>query len=170
MIGRMCGKIACPTAVLAGIAVISAGALAAALTAQYVYGLQPCILCLYQRAPFVIALVLSLIGLAFFRKNAAMIAALCALAFAVNAVIAFYHVGVEQHWWVSFLEGCAVPDLGNDPAALLENIMNAKPVRCDEIAWVDPVFGQSMAVYNVVLCTGLAVFCGLSTCFLKKKD
>ncbi len=159
-----------PVAVLAGIALISAFSLGAALTAQYVYGLEPCILCLYQRAPFAIALVLAIMGLAFFRHRSAPVVALCALAFAANSVIAAYHVGVEQHWWASFLEGCAVPDLGDNPAALLDTIMSAKAVRCDEIAWKDPVFGQSMAFYNVVLCAGLAVVCGLSAYFIKKKD
>ena len=154
---------------MCGIALVSAGALTAALTAQYVFGLEPCILCLYQRAPFVIALVLAVIGLAFFRQKSAPVVALCALAFAANAVIAFYHVGVEQHWWKSFLEGCAVPDLGSDPAALLDNIMNAPAVRCDEIAWKDPVFGQSMAFYNVILCAGLALTFGISAYWIKQR-
>ena len=33
----------------------SAGALASAFVAQYVFGLEPCVLCIYQRWPFAIA-------------------------------------------------------------------------------------------------------------------
>lgn len=163
--------ISCPVAVFSAIALISAFSLSTALTAQYVYGLEPCILCLYQRAPFAMALILSLIGLAFVKSEKEIttpVVALCGFAFAANSVIAFYHTGVERKWWSSHLEGCAVPDLGNDPAQLLQRIMESSAVRCDEIPWADPVLGLSMANYNVALCAGMAVFCGLSAYWIKK--
>lgn len=134
---------------------ISIIALGSALTAQYVFQILPCNLCLYQRAPFVAAIFFSLIGL--ISKTARRPAlVLCALTFAVNTLIAFYHVGVEQHWWVSVLEGCKV-DFSQGSS--LEDIMATPSVPCDKPAWLDPVFGQSMAFYNVLLCAGMSAFC-----------
>lgn len=138
------------------IALISAGALAMAFVAQYAFGLHPCLLCLYQRWPFGAAIVFSLLGWAGWTRTGA---ALAGITFAGNAALAFYHSGVERKWWPSVFEGCAVPDLGSDPNKLLETIMNAPAVRCDEIPWADPILGLSMANLNVGLCAGLALLC-----------
>src|SRR5579872_6609234 len=80
----------------------SIAALAAALIAQYGFGLRPCELCLTQRVPYfvVIALALAAVGLKLDGRGIRIVLALCALAFAIDAGIALYHVGVEQHWWV----------------------------------------------------------------------
>jgi disulfide bond formation protein DsbB len=164
-----------PLIVFVGILLISAFSLMSALVAQYVFGLEPCILCLYQRVPFFIAMILALIGLAFQYKmhwsfHSARIVFICSLVFLANAVIAFYHSGVEQHWWTSFLEGCAVDfDTGGDVNELMK-LFEAKPaVRCDEIPWQDPVFGLSMAVYNFLLCTGLFIGCIFSALFMARR-
>ena len=161
-------------AMLALIMGISGLSLAAALTAQYVFGLAPCILCIYQRIPFIVAILLAALGFGLkkLRKDnmVAPVIGLSGLVFLANSVIAFYHSGVERHWWPSFLEGCAVPDLGNSPEDILKNIMNAPSVRCDEIPWADPILGLSMANYNVILCLGLAVVCFVSAILLMRKS
>ena len=138
---------------------ISALALGMALIAQYVYGLQPCVLCVFQRWPFVIVIVLAAFGIygaGKFKNVIPITLSLTTLTFAANAVIAFYHTGVERHWWKSFLEGCAVPDMKGNITDVLAQIQAAPVVRCDEIPWTDPVFGLSMANYNVALCLVLA--------------
>lgn len=140
---------------------VSGLSLGAALTAEVALGLEPCILCLYQRGPFVTAILLAAIGL-YFRGNPRITSAilgLCGLNFLVNAGIAFYHSGVELKWWRSAVEGCAVPQFGDSPQSILENILSAPTARCDEIPWADPVFGLSMANYNVLLCFGLFAVC-----------
>ena len=161
---KACGLFGCSAVILGGIVAVSAFALAAALTSEVVLGLEPCILCIYQRIPFVVAIILGLTGL-FLRKNdkvTALITLLCGVAFLVNAGIAFYHTGVELHWWHSAVEGCTV-NFGDDtPQSVLENILSAPTARCDEIAWSDPLLGLSMANYNLVLCLGLFVACMLS--------
>lgn len=45
----------------AGIALFSFTALAMAFTAEYVFDLKPCILCIYQRIPFAVAFLLGLV-------------------------------------------------------------------------------------------------------------
>ncbi len=149
---------------------VSVFSLASALTAELLFGLEPCILCIYQRIPFVVAIILGVTGL-LLRKNkqaAMLVIFLCSPTFLANSAIAFYHSGVERHWWRSFFEGCAVPDLSGDAQSLLENILSAPTARCDEIPWADPMLGLSMANYNVILCFGLFVGCLLSAFLMKR--
>ncbi len=155
-------------------AVISAAALGMAFLAEYGFGLKPCILCLIQRYPYGIVIALGAIGFILSFKNkkhaVAAIMTLIGVAFLVNSVIAFYHTGVELHWWKSHLEGCAVPDLGSDPTKILENLETAKAARCDEIPWSDPILNLSMANYNVVFCLGLAIVAFISARLIWLRD
>jgi disulfide bond formation protein DsbB len=139
-----------------GLCALSIGSLASAYIAQYVFDLQPCILCLYQRAPYFIVLALSLVAFLFTCKNNKITSYLilaCAFSFLCGSVIAFYHSGVELKWWESFLEKCNADFDFNDPKAYLAALEQSKAVRCDEIPWADPIFELSMANYN----TGLSL-------------
>lgn len=133
---------------------VSVSALAAALIAQYGFGLKPCVLCIVQRVPFAAAAVLAALALA---GRAApwrrVLMALAGLAFLVNSGIAVYHVGVERKWWQS---SCA-PAQGGPVAVTDLAAMMSKPVeaRCDEPAWAWR--GITMAAMNIVFSGGLAV-------------
>ena len=163
----------CPVVVFGGLIAVSAFSLIAALIAEVVFGLEPCILCVYQRGPFVAGILLGIIGLFFWRKNTRAtnaILLLCALNFLINSAIAFYHSGVELKWWRSIVEGCAVPSLEENPQSILENILSAPSARCDEIPWADPILGLSMANYNVLLCFGLFIVCAWSFALLRQRQ
>lgn len=151
---------ACPVTVFTGIIAASAGALFGALYAQFALNLDPCVLCLYQRIPFIAAILLGLAGLAFRNNDRAVNAmlGLCSLAFLINSAIALYHSGVERHWWESAVEGCAVPDFSKDPS-LLEKILTSPAALCSVIPWKDPVLGLSMANLNVAFCLILFMGC-----------
>src|SRR5713101_4779661 len=78
----------------------SAIVLGAALLSQYWGGLAPCELCLLQRWPWAIAIALALPALiAAERAKLPWVALVLGIVFASGAVFAFYHVGVEQHWF-----------------------------------------------------------------------
>ncbi len=150
----------------------SAFSLGAAFTASSVFDLKPCNLCIYQRYPFAIAIILGLIGLAFYKnKNiATAILGICGINFLTNSGIAFYHTGVEQKWWESILEGCAIDfsTIKDTGKSALESIMGTPLTSCSDIAWQDPIIGLSMANYNIIFCFGLFVFCILSAVMVKK--
>lgn len=82
------------------IVALSLSALAAALASQYWGGLPPCVLCIYQRYAYLGAIAFGLLGLAAGARPEARrwALALAGLAFLSGAGIAFFHVGVEQHW------------------------------------------------------------------------
>lgn len=128
-------------------------ALASALVAQYLFGLQPCILCLIQRVPFAIAGGLAALALVARARPARVLMALAGLAFLVNSGVAVYHVGVERGLWQS---SCVPTESGpvvvDDLAALMSQKVEA---RCDEPAW--QWRGITMAGLNIVFSGGLAL-------------
>jgi disulfide bond formation protein DsbB len=135
-------------------AVLSALSLSFAYIGEYLFGLEPCILCLYQRVPFWLAIVVSLIGLGLTRFDRIFVAILAVLAllFFTNAGIGAYQVGIEQGW-VNQSTGCAVGIDTNkvqDVSDLKSMIYSTASVPCDEIAW--SLFGQdiiTMALLNL---------------------
>lgn len=133
--------------------IVGAGSLAVAFTAQYGFDLEPCILCLYQRVPFAVAIALGGVGL--WRPQwLGAVFALAIATFAINSAIAVYHTGVEQHWWVS-AAGCG-GDLSTQVSTtdLLAALDSKPPKRCDEIDWT--ILGISIANWNVLYSGGLA--------------
>ncbi|HSV28213.1 MAG TPA: disulfide bond formation protein B [Candidatus Omnitrophota bacterium] len=130
----------------------SAIALASAFTAEYGFGLRPCVLCLTQRVPFVIAGALAAaVLLPRGGRWGRGLLALAGLAFLVNSGIAVYHVGVEQKWWASSCAPAAAAPLDDLSAAMSKPV----EVRCDEPAW--QWNGISMAALNIVFSGGLAL-------------
>ena len=143
---------------------VSVAALAFAFISQYGFDLHPCQLCIYQRWPFAITIVLGAAAL-LWRDHRKLFLAAIALTFVANAGIAGFHVGVEQGWWQG-LSGCsAETGTATSLEELRKQIMSAPIVRCDEIAW--SLFGISMAGYNVLLCLIMA---GLLIRGLTKKE
>src|SRR5580704_8733760 len=76
---------------------------------QYGFHYEPCILCMWQRVPYVVTLVLAVIALGKrpYGQQTMVLLALCALAFAIGAALATFHTGVERHWWLG-TEGCSI--------------------------------------------------------------
>lgn len=142
------------------------GAMATALTTQYGFGLKPCILCLFQRIPYVLSGTLAAIALirTVPPKTRLILVGICGVAFAINSGIAFYHVGVEQHWWVSACTGG--PGGADSVDALKAALAGPPPVPCDQIPW--EVFGISMAGYNILFSLFLAAFAGWSVLRMKE--
>lgn len=158
-----------PVFVPAGLLLLAIIALGGAFTSQYAFGLNPCPLCIYQRWPYGIIIILSgtglLMGLKGKDKAVSGLVFLCGLALLAGGVIAAYHVGVEHHMWKSFLEGCTV-DFSN-AGDLLKQIEGTKAARCDEIPW--SLFGISMAGYNAIISLIAAPLTALSALLIVRK-
>lgn len=130
----------------------SAGLLLGALAFQYIGGLAPCVLCIYQRWPHLAALIIAVIAL---MRGGPVWPVLGALAVLTSAGIGVFHVGVEQEWWAG-LQQCAVNTLDGVSAGDLLNteITVGAPAACDLVAW--SLFGISMAGWNVISSTLIA--------------
>ncbi len=125
----------------------STALLGGALAFQYVGGLAPCEMCLWQRWPHVAALGLGLLAWALGGRRE--IVALAAVAVLASAGIGAFHAGVEYYWWAG-PQACTGP--GFDPHKSFIAAALATPmIRCDAAAWT--LFGVSMAGYNAVIST-----------------
>lgn len=135
----------------------SAALLLGAWGFQYIGGLAPCKMCIWQRWPHGIAVLaggLSVVALP-------LAAAVGLLASLVGTGIAIFHSGVERSLWEGPTTCTSTNDLGAlSPQQLLDQIMAAPLVRCDEIPW--QMFGLSMANWNAVLSAGLVVLWALA--------
>ena len=135
-----------------GAAVGSALLLAAALLFQFVGGLAPCPMCIWQRWPHGIA-VLAGVGLITVSHRGWTL--LGGGAMALNFGLGAYHTGVERGWWPG-PDSCTAPDLGGmDAGALVDQLLATEVVLCDEVAW--EMFGLSMASWNALASLTLAV-------------
>ncbi len=126
----------------------AAGSLALMIGAfgfQYIGGLPPCKMCIWQRYPHVVAIVIGLIALRF---GTAMLAWLGAVAAFATAAVGAYHTGVERGWWEGPTTCTSGPIGGLSSDQLFDQIMNAPLVRCDEVAW--SLMGLSMASWNMI--------------------
>ena len=133
----------------------STAALIAAFAFEYIGGLKPCSLCIYQRIPHGLAITLCLMTLVFklsppFVVRIFIILALTSL---VGAGIALFHIGVEQQFWPG-TQGCGSNIEATTVEAFRLKLLQQPIVRCDEIAW--SLFGVSMAGYNLILSIGLS--------------
>ena len=132
----------------------SAALLTAAFGFEYLGGLAPCKLCLWQRWPHAGVIVLCLMGATGALRSgpAFLMIALCA---AVTAIIASYHVGVEQQLWQG-PTSCSGALNSMSASDLLDSLLSTPVVRCDEIAW--SFANISMAGWNMLFSSGLACF------------
>ena len=122
----------------------SAALLAGAFTFQ-AFGYAPCHLCLLQRWPHAAAVVIGAIALMIGGWLLPMLGAAAAL---TTAGIGLYHTGVERHWWQGPTTCTSSSVEGVDPTDLLNQILAAPIVRCDEVAW--QLMGISMASWNML--------------------
>ncbi|MEM6972541.1 MAG: disulfide bond formation protein B [Pseudomonadota bacterium] len=133
----------------------SALLLIGALAFQYIGGLAPCEMCIWQRWPHVAAVAIGGLGVTVLWRQRRIMAAIGALAMLVSAGLGLFHAGVEQDWWEG-MTACATNDIsGLSTDDLMAQLMDAPLVRCDEIPW--SFLGLSMAAWNGVISAGLAL-------------
>ena len=132
----------------------SAALLTAAFGFEYLGGLAPCKLCLWQRWPHAGVIIFCLMGTTGVLRSgpAFLMIALCA---GVTAIIASYHVGVEQQLWQG-PTSCSGVLNSMSASDLLDSLLATPVVRCDEIAW--SFANISMAGWNTLFSSGLACF------------
>ena len=133
---------------------ISLISILSALFIEYVLGHQPCNLCLIQRIPYGLSIIL--ISLNYFqKKNERFIILLLILVFSFSLIISFYHFGIEQ----GFFKESAVCGLKNVTEIISkEEILKqlqAKIVSCKDVTF--RIFGFSLTTFNIALSLILTV-------------
>ncbi len=116
--------------------------------------LEPCTLCIWQRWPHVIIVILTFAGSIIIKKDWTLLL-ICLLATSTG-MIGYYHTGVEQGWWPG-PEGCS-NDFSSEMniSSLTTLLLDTPVVKCDEIAW--SLLGISMASWNSIISFCIALF------------
>lgn len=124
----------------------SAAVLLGAYGFQHLGGLAPCKMCLWQRWPHGAAIIIGILAMILGTRILALLGALAAM---VTSGIGAYHFGVEHKWWEGPKTCTSGGTEGLSASELLDQIMAAPVIRCDEIAW--QFVGISMAGWNFIL-------------------
>tara|TARA_B100001057_G_scaffold318623_1_gene318931 strand:- start:574 stop:1062 length:489 start_codon:yes stop_codon:yes gene_type:complete len=130
------------------ILVFSFIALISAYFIEYILGHQPCNLCLIERLPYGLSIIL-IISIFFFKKNEKFFVLLLILTFIFSFAISFYHYGIEQ----GFFEESAVCGIKNFNEDItkedLLKQLNEKMVSCKDVTF--RFFGFSLTSINIVV-------------------
>ena len=134
------------------ILIVSVVSIITALIAEFIFNLQPCELCLKQRHPYYVMILIS--ALIFFIPFSLKIFGfmLIQISSIYGLFYAIWHVGVENNL-LSGPSGCSAGlDVAENAANLKEQILSKQVVSCDEVIW--SFFGISAASINtlVLLC------------------
>jgi disulfide bond formation protein DsbB len=113
---------------------------------EYVLGHKPCNLCLIERIPYFIALILTLFLLIVNRLEK-IILIIMLLSFLFGATVSFYHFGIEQ----GFFNESLVCNLGNDDVSdkdkLLKQLEQSTVVSCKNVTF--RFLGLSLTTINI---------------------
>ncbi len=128
---------------------MSATLLVGAFLFEYVGGLAPCRMCIWQRWAHVAIIVCALPALVGLSPRLAQAGlAILAAAAATSAAIAGYHAGVEWGLWAG-PSGCTANlDSNLSAGSLVDQLLATPVVRCDDVPW--SLFGISMAGWNAL--------------------
>ena len=120
--------------------------LIAALYVEYILGFKPCILCIYQRIPYAIAILISLI--AFFIVNRNILLIILGLTFFAGILLSGYHVSIEKGI-IEPLFSCTGENVKSlVKEEILKSLNNIQP-DCRDVDF--SIFGVSLATLNFII-------------------
>ena len=127
---------------------VSFVALISAFFIEYVLGHQPCNLCILERIPYVVAIVIILLNYKFYQFEKLFLLLLI-IVFLIASFLSAYHFGIEQ----GFIEESLVCDLKNGSGStskeeILKQLQEQK-VSCKDVTF--KIFGLSLTTYNIVI-------------------
>jgi disulfide bond formation protein DsbB len=149
-----------------GIALLStlaaAFALGLALASEHWGGLVPCALCLVERWPYRVAIVLALVAAIVPPRFARALLAIVVVSMLASVALAIVHVGVEQRYWPSPLPECAAPQVTGGSIAERLARMPARPAKpCEDATYLLPNVPVSMAAMNLLYALAFASSLGI---------
>ena len=121
---------------------------------QYWLGHDPCKLCLYERIPYFLSMLL-IIKILFIKKYEKIILLILFLVFMSSTALAFYHFGIEQGFFSESL-ACTVGDLSKtlSKEELLQQL-EQNSIGCKDVSF--RMLGLSLAAINTIFSLVLGV-------------
>ena len=125
-----------------------------ALIIEYWLGHEPCRLCLYERIPYFLSMLL-IIKILFIKKYEKITFLILSLVFIGSAALAFYHFGIEQGFFSESLV-CTTGDLSKtlSKEELLQQLKQ-NSISCKDVSF--RILGLSLAAINTIFSLVLSV-------------
>ena len=115
---------------------------------EYILGHQPCNLCLIERIPYGLSIILITLNY-FFKKNERFIILLLIIIFVFSLIISFYHFGIEQ----GFFEESTVCGLKSSVEIISKDEilkqLQEKTISCKDVTF--KIFGLSLTSINIFI-------------------
>ena len=134
------------------ISLLSILTLISAVYVEYVIGAKPCVLCKYQRLPYIVSIFICYFGYNNLKANIWLY--LLLVTFLISIFIAGYHVGIENNVFPEF-SGCSLDNsniLNKDQ--LLQSLKELPP-NCKDVTF--RILGFSLATINVLISTIIVI-------------
>ncbi|MBS0185907.1 MAG: disulfide bond formation protein B [Proteobacteria bacterium] len=127
---------------------------------QYVFNFPPCILCTYERIPYILSLIIGFLGWRRPKAFPKTLIVVLFLTFLSGATLSFYHAGIEHGVFPSFGAcGGNAQALTAESVKELETLLLATPVvRCDQVYF--RLIGLSLTEYNFIFSFLITTFLG----------
>ena len=136
---------------------VSILALLSAFFIEYILGHQPCNLCIFERIPYLLAIIIILFNFKFNQFEKFFIL-LLVIVFLFGAILSLYHLGIEQ----GFIQESLVCDLKSGSNLLSrEEILKQlqeKSVSCKDVTF--KIFGLSLTSYNILISLLISISAG----------
>ena len=129
------------------ILIISILALISAYFIEYFLGYQPCNLCLLERIPYALSIIIILANFKF-KFNDKSILLVLIIIFVVSALLSIYHLGIEQGLIEESFVCSTKDNLNLNKEQLLQELQKMN-VSCKNVAFT--IFGLSLTTYNILL-------------------
>ena len=120
---------------------------------EYILGHQPCNLCLMERVPYFLAIVIIIISI-LFRKYVKIFTTLLILTFISATLLSFYHLSIEQGFIKESLV-CDLKSLNNLTAEDILKELKEKTISCKIVTF--RIFGLSLATINTMISLILSI-------------
>ena len=133
---------------------ISIFALGSAYFIEYILDHQPCNLCLIERLPYFLAIIIIFLGLSLNRFEKFTFISL-GLIFASASILSLYHVGIEQGFFKESLVCISNDEIDNLSKGDLLKEFQKTVVSCKDVEFT--LFGLSLATINVIISLTLSV-------------
>ena len=121
--------------------------LMAAFVIQYIFGYQPCNLCIIERIPYALAMIILFLNYKF-KEDQIFYSILLLLVFSFSFFISLYHLGIEQ----GLINESSICESNNGYLITKEEILNSFQeirISCKDVTF--KIFELSLTTYNMII-------------------
>tara|TARA_Y100000590_G_scaffold272912_1_gene306426 strand:- start:983 stop:1459 length:477 start_codon:yes stop_codon:yes gene_type:complete len=140
--------------VLNTVLLISIFVLLSAYFIEYILGFKPCNLCLIERIPYFLAIIIILLGMSLKRLEKFIFLSL-GFVFISSTILSFYHFGIEQNFFKESLVCVSNNEINILNKKDLLNELKTTVISCKDVEF--KLFGLSLATINTIISLFLSV-------------